>query len=451
MKIINVIFLFCVFINTSIGAYSSDTLTYEKYTYFIKGKKGKVYDSVLTTKYQYYFDIDGNKIMHGKFEEYDYSIIYGKLTAIEQGTYLHNKKNGIWKFYDDNGNLKSENNFYNDFLFGRQVEYFNNKISVIKNIDSNEVLNGELEIFYPNGVKAASLYCKNDNLNGEYSLFYDNGNLMFRAKYLNNKLQDTSYSYFEDGKLMGIKFEGKTIVFNRNGTKYMEKSAISTNFRYMYFYENGMKRNEELSQGDSIVIYSHYYDSIGNLLDTGSYFFGNGILNKFEGNNLFITKKYIDTELQEMCYYYKNGKRSHKVMFFSDGTDVCQFFDTNGKTIQFEKLDNKKLPSSNYMHEYKYDANALINVNKNFLNYIKTSVKYPLKSREDNVEGKVVIGFKLSISSKIEDIKIISNTADADCAKEAMRVLKSTNLIPSTQYGFPVNTYYTLPVTFKLQ
>jgi TonB family protein len=82
--------------------------------------------------------------------------------------------------------------------------------------------------------------------------------------------------------------------------------------------------------------------------------------------------------------------------------------------------------------------------------YISTHLKYPTEAKENNIEGKVYIGFVIEKDGSLSNLEVI-NGIDGGCNEEAMRVLRNSPLWkPGTFNGNPVRTTYTLPITFRL-
>lgn len=70
---------------------------------------------------------------------------------------------------------------------------------------------------------------------------------------------------------------------------------------------------------------------------------------------------------------------------------------------------------------------------------------------ENNIQGRVVVQFVVTKNGSIGEVKVL-RSRDKDLDNEAVRVVKSLpNFIPGKMNGQPVNVWYTLPVTFKLQ
>ena len=85
------------------------------------------------------------------------------------------------------------------------------------------------------------------------------------------------------------------------------------------------------------------------------------------------------------------------------------------------------------------------------MKYINSHIKYPTMAMENNIQGRVVVQFVVTKNGSIGEVKVL-RSRDKDLDNEAVRVVKSLpNFIPGKMNGQPVNVWYTLPVTFKLQ
>ncbi|GAB2458760.1 hypothetical protein GCM10011375_08240 [Hymenobacter qilianensis] len=80
--------------------------------------------------------------------------------------------------------------------------------------------------------------------------------------------------------------------------------------------------------------------------------------------------------------------------------------------------------------------------------FIRENMKYPISSRP---VGKVFINFVVTKTGKVEDLRILKGlepTADA----EALRVMRLMGpWIPGYQLDQPIDTRYTIPITFSIE
>ncbi len=85
------------------------------------------------------------------------------------------------------------------------------------------------------------------------------------------------------------------------------------------------------------------------------------------------------------------------------------------------------------------------------INFIAGHISYPVQAKKDNVEGTVLVCFKVLITGKIEDIKVVRGVHPALDA-EAIRVIQSMpDWKPGTVNGEAKNMGSTIPIQFKLR
>lgn len=83
-------------------------------------------------------------------------------------------------------------------------------------------------------------------------------------------------------------------------------------------------------------------------------------------------------------------------------------------------------------------------------NFIDKNLSYPIQALEKNIKGKVIATFIVDTEGHIQAPKIIKGIGGG-CEEEVLRVLSiMPQWIPGKDKGVPVNTYFTLPVTFKM-
>ncbi len=86
------------------------------------------------------------------------------------------------------------------------------------------------------------------------------------------------------------------------------------------------------------------------------------------------------------------------------------------------------------------------------MKFISKNLRYPENAVENNVEGKVVVKFIVNTQGAIRDIEVISKIKYGyGLEEEAIRVLKiMPRWTPGKLNGKPVNVYFSLPISFRL-
>jgi TonB family protein len=84
------------------------------------------------------------------------------------------------------------------------------------------------------------------------------------------------------------------------------------------------------------------------------------------------------------------------------------------------------------------------------MNFIGRNIQYPKNAKEKNIQGRVILRFCVTYEGKIGRVGILKSI-DPELDMEALRVIKMLpQWKPGKQGGKPVNVWYSVPVTFKL-
>ena len=87
---------------------------------------------------------------------------------------------------------------------------------------------------------------------------------------------------------------------------------------------------------------------------------------------------------------------------------------------------------------------------KALIKFIASKLRYPVRAKENKVQGKVYIAFIVEKNGILSDFKVVRGIG-AGCDEEAIRVLKLSPIWkPGYATGKPVRTSYTLPIIFQL-
>ena len=84
------------------------------------------------------------------------------------------------------------------------------------------------------------------------------------------------------------------------------------------------------------------------------------------------------------------------------------------------------------------------------MSLVRKNIKYPLHEMDNDIQGRVVVGFVINEDGSISDIAIKESVSPGIDA-EAIRLVKLlSNFKPGTQQGKAVRVSYLLPISFKL-
>ena len=85
------------------------------------------------------------------------------------------------------------------------------------------------------------------------------------------------------------------------------------------------------------------------------------------------------------------------------------------------------------------------------MQWLSTNLKYPAEAQDSGTQGLVSVRFVIERDGAIGNVEVISSV-DPFLEKEAVRVVKSMpKWIPGKIDGNPVRSYFSLPITFRLQ
>ena len=85
------------------------------------------------------------------------------------------------------------------------------------------------------------------------------------------------------------------------------------------------------------------------------------------------------------------------------------------------------------------------------MEYLSQNIHYPKDAMEANKQGRVIVTFVVEKDGSISDAKVVKSV-DPSLDEEALRVINTMpDWTPGKQNGEPVNTKYTVPITFRLQ
>ncbi len=82
--------------------------------------------------------------------------------------------------------------------------------------------------------------------------------------------------------------------------------------------------------------------------------------------------------------------------------------------------------------------------------YITHNIEYPKSAKDDNITGKVFVGFVVDSKGKVGQVEVLKGVRD-DLDSEAIRVISEmSDWTPGMQDGKHVNVHMVLPISFQL-
>jgi len=122
--------------------------------------------------------------------------------TVEEGDYLNNKKEGVWKHYWPNGNKKSEIKYQHNRPQGPYKVFYNNgQLEEEGNWDRSRNT-GVFRRFYDNGQPQQEFYfADSGKRNGIQKYFHDNGQMELEVNIINGKESGMMKRYHPDGTM----------------------------------------------------------------------------------------------------------------------------------------------------------------------------------------------------------------------------------------------------------
>lgn len=85
------------------------------------------------------------------------------------------------------------------------------------------------------------------------------------------------------------------------------------------------------------------------------------------------------------------------------------------------------------------------------MQYLAEHIRYPQEAKQQNIQGRVVLQFVIAADGSVRHV-VLQRDIGGGCGAEAVRVVKDMpRWKPGRQNGEPVQVYYTLPVSFRLE
>lgn len=125
---------------------------------------------------------------------------------IEEGNYVANKREGLWKKYHTNGKLKSEITYENNRPYGPYKMYYQSGILEEQGNWVEQRNTGVFKRFHPNGAVAQDFTFEDNGLRtGTQRYYYPNGNLEMEVEIVKGVEEGTMKRYYPNGDLMEVK------------------------------------------------------------------------------------------------------------------------------------------------------------------------------------------------------------------------------------------------------
>jgi TonB family protein len=227
----------------------------------------------------------------------------------------------------------------------------------------------------------------------------------------------------------------ETFYFNAAGDTVKTKAEAST---YMLVQTNGKNRlTIKYDSADVMLEEKYWLKDVVSTTRTDSMWWTHGKFREwFPSGQLKKEGTYTFYQLQDtLKTYYLTGVLRRQDVYEKDSLISGHCYAKDSSEIAYFPYEQ--------MPEFEGGQ-------KEMFQFLMKNVKYPKDARENGVEGTVYVGFVVSKTGEIEDVKIRRGFKLLN--EEAIRVVK---LMPKwkagKQDGELVSVSYTLPIKFKLE
>jgi antitoxin component YwqK of YwqJK toxin-antitoxin module len=265
-----------------------------------------------------------NGVLHGSVFQYGSG---GIITF--KGQYFHGNRQGVWEWFDTEGNKESIREYY---------------------LNSSH---GKVEFYYPNGSLSAEYTDLFDQLEGTYKSYWKNGSISTLSFYKSGKLHGERKNYDPSGNLQLIRYydDGAFIgyAYEKNDGTLIDTIPIKKETaKVTAYYKNGqISRDYTLKAGQIMNTYKIFYPS-GQLLSSTAYKYGlmdGKEIDYYESGNLKSKTNYLMDEKHGLeTLYHSNGKMKKETTFKSGKKNgPCKNYDEQGQLKKTEEYYNNEL------------------------------------------------------------------------------------------------------------
>lgn len=172
-------------------------------------------------QFTYYYEGGGveSKITFLNGGKIAYNLMYHESSGyiMAKGKYVNQQKDSLWVYFDNKGQIKSQESYKNGKLEGQRVVYYEpikGEYRVAKfEYYKNGVRHGQFKEYYANTKLKAEGNYRDGNLNGIVTYYHSNGRIERVERYRYAVKHGWWAFYSEDSKLLGkeLFWEGKKL------------------------------------------------------------------------------------------------------------------------------------------------------------------------------------------------------------------------------------------------
>ena len=159
------------------------------------------------------------------------------------------------------------------------------------------------------------------------------------------------------------------------------------------------------------------------------------------------------TKVSQIEIEYKKWSNLDGPIYIVPISEVLRINYENG---EYDEFVGEQMEANNE----SLDGDVFLSVEENpkfpggpakLLEYIQKNLEYPEAARENEIQGRVFVGFIVEEDGSVSNVKILRGIGYG-CDEEAIRLVNSLpKFKPGKQRGKPIRVQYTLPIVFKLK
>lgn len=159
------------------------------------------------------------------------------------------------------------------------------------------------------------------------------------------------------------------------------------------------------------------------------------------------------TKVSQIEIEYKKWSNLDGPIYIVPISEVLRINYENG---EYDEFVGEQMEANNE----SLDGDVFLSVEENpefpggpakLLEYIQKNLEYPEAARENEIQGRVFVGFIVEEDGSVSNVKILRGIGYG-CDEEAIRLVNSLpKFKPGKQRGKPIRVHYTLPIVFKLK
>lgn len=134
---------------------------------------------------------------------------------------------------------------------------------------------------------------------------------------------------------------------------------------------------------------------------------------------------------------------------------IVDSFDLKDKETEYKVSTDPALTSSQPNNDKIFTAAEqqaeFPGGNTALMKWLGNNIRYPKEAQQKNIQGRVLVKMVIEKDGSIGQASVVKGI-DPELDKEALRIVNNMpKWVPAKSKGAPVRSYYTIPITFKLQ